>query len=173
MRTTCLLLTFCVISLTGCNKKIPASNADIQAFQKHYSETVWFLTQRQWNLEKIENVTVKHNNSLQISVEFPSGTYIDYSEYAPLELFEIASSSRGHGTLNTIPNINKPIFQVTSNDSGVNNSIIIIGFVGAKRFEINIRPDKNISREQMLSDALTVANSAYQYLLKVNDKIDQ
>lgn len=164
-----LLIVFCVISLAGCKKKVPAINADIQAFQKYYSNTKWYFVERQLNPKDIDNATIRRNNSIQFFLEFPSGTYITYTEFEPQKRFAIKSFI-GNGTLNVINDVNKPIFQVTSDYTKQNNCIILNGFVGSKRFQIEAESNKNQSQEDMLCDALETANFAFNYLSEANNK---
>jgi hypothetical protein len=173
MRKTCLLLTFCVISLTGCSKKFPAANADLQAFQKYYLSTKWYFVKHQWNPENIDNVTIRGDNSTQIIIEFPSGTYIYYTEFEPSKPFTL-KSFRGNGAFNIIPDINKPIFQENSDyTTRYPEHIILNGFVGAKRFQIEAKSGKNQNKEETLHDAITIANSAYNYLSETKDKVSR
>jgi hypothetical protein len=173
MGKTCLLLAFCIISLTSCSKKFPASDADIQAFQKYYSSTMWYFVDHQWNPENINNVTIRRVTSIQLSFEFPSGTDIIYTEFEPSKPFTL-KSFRGNGTFNIIPDVNIPIFQKKSDYTTRNpDRIILNGFVGAKRFQIEAKSGKNKTKEETLRDAITIANIAYNFLSESKDKVSR
>ena len=164
------IVVFYIISLAGCNKKVPATDADIQSFQKYYSNTKWYFVERRFNPENIDNATIRPiSNSIQFFLEFPSGTYIIYTEFEPKKPFTIKSFN-GNGTLSVIHDVNKPIFKVTSDYTKRNDCIILNGFVGNKRFQIEAKSFKNQSQEDILRDALDTANFAFKYLSKANNK---
>ena len=161
-----LIIAFSVVSLAGCKRKIPPADADLQAFQKYYSDTKWYFVERQFNPEKIENVTIQLSNSIQFILEFPSGTNIIYTEFEPKKMLTIKSFI-GNGTLSVIHDVNKPIFQVTSDYTKHNDCIILNGFVGSKRFQIEAKSSYN-NENIVLRDAVALANIIYNYYDKNN-----
>lgn len=152
---------FSVILLAGCKRKIPPANADIKAFQKYYSGTKWYFRENRWNPESIDDFIIQRRSSSQAFLESSSGTNIIYTEFEPNNCFK---SFRGNGILNKIPDVCKPIFQVESDYTERNpDKILLIGFIGARRFQIEAKSYKNINKEEILKDAVTLADIVYNY----------